>query len=658
MVNPDPEIDWLPTDPTGSRMAAFARYAERATGRDLSGNYHDLWQWSVQDLDAFWGSLWDWGGLPERRDRTVLADRRMPGASWFPGVSVNYAQELLRARDPDQLAVIAITEAGDQREVTWGELIAQVTAVAAYLRSVGVGKGSVVAGYLPNGAEAITAFLATATLGATWAVCGMDYSAGAALARLSQLEPRVLFAAERHTYAGKERDRTDEVVQIVAGLDQLQAVVLLDADPAGRYPVRTEQWGQIRPTPSTPAEFEQVPFDHPLWVLFSSGTTGRPKGILHGHGGVLLEYVKQSLHWDLGPGDRLFWYTTPSWMMWNFQVSLLISGATVVCYEGSPAHPTPDAFWRIAQDVGATVVGTSPAYLESCRKAGVSAIRAGGIKTVGVTGSAFVADTHRWLRSVIGPTPQIVSSSGGTDVVSAFAAGAPMLPTWVGELSGPLLGVDLAGFSPAGEPVIGEVGELVVRASMPSMPVSFWDDPEDRRYRDTYFSMFPGVWRHGDWITVTDRGSVVIHGRSDATLNRNGIRIGTADIYGPVEALPEIAEALVVGVELPDGGYWMPMFVAPVAGGDVDESLRDRIVQAIRAQATARHVPDEIIPVPGILHTKTGKKLEVPIKRLLMGDRLSAVMDVDAVDAPELLDWYAGFAQSRGLEVRSAHRLA
>ncbi len=644
-------------------MAAFARYAERAAGRELSTDYHCLWQWSVQDLDAFWGSLWDWAGLPERQDRTVLADRSMPGASWFPGVMVNYAQELLRARDPDQLAIIAVTETGDRRQLTWGELTAQVATLAAYLRSVGVRKGDVVAGYLPNGAEAITAFMAAATVGATWAVCGMDYSAGAALSRLSQLEPRVLFAAERHTYAGRERDRTGEVTQIVAALDSLQAVVLLDANPTGTYPVPSVPWAQLRSAPAgvpepTDVEFEQVTFDHPLWVLFSSGTTGRPKGIVHGHGGVLLEYVKQSLHWDLGPGDRLFWYTSPSWMMWNFQVSLLISGAAVICYEGSPGHPEPDAFWRIAHEVGATVVGTSPAYLESCRRAGISDIVVGGVKAVGVTGSAFVAKTHHWLRSAIGPGPQIVSSSGGTDVASAFAAGAPMLAVWVGELSGPLLGVDLAAFSPAGVPVIGEVGELVVRAPMPSMPVRFWNDPDDRRFRETYFDLFPGVWRHGDWITVTDRGSIVIHGRSDATLNRNGIRIGTADIYGPVEALPEIAEALVVGIELPDGGYWMPIFVAPTAGIEIDDRLRDRIVQVIRSQATARHVPDEIIPAPGILHTRTGKKLEVPIKRLLMGHQLSAVMDVDGVDAPELLEWYADFARSRGTEVSGSPHLA
>lgn len=637
-------LDWMPRGDGTSRMERFAELASQRTGRDLTASYHDLWKWSVEDLEGFWALVWDVAGLPRRPDGgPVLASARMPGAVWFPDARLNFTGRLLDGRDADGVALVVVGETGDRQDVTWGELRGEVAAFATYLRSVGVEAGNVVVGYLPNGREAVVALLATAALGAVWAVCGLDYSATAALSRFEQLDPVVLVTATRQTYAGRERDRRGEVRAVVEGLPTLRTVVYVGVDDAHEG----VPWAVATADRQAPLPIEDVRFDHPLWVLFSSGTTGKPKGIVHGHGGVVLEYVKQALHWDLGVQERLFWYTTPSWMMWNFSVASLLSGASVVFYDGSPGYPAPASFWTIAAGVEATVVGTSPAYLESCRKAGLDRIGHPALRAVGVTGSAFVSAQHHWLRSVLGPEPQIVSSSGGTDVVSAFAAGAPTLPVWEGELSAPCLGVDLAAFDADGEPVVGEVGELVVRGPMPSMPVRFWGDDDGARYHDAYFDTFDGVWRHGDWITVTGRGSVVIHGRSDATLNRNGIRIGSADIYGPVEGLPEIVEALVVGLERPDGTYWMPMFVVVAADTADDEQLRQRILEAIRSQASSRHLPDEIVVVPGILHTRTGKKLEVPVKQLLMGRPLERVVDAASVDHPELLAWYADFAASR-----------
>jgi acetoacetyl-CoA synthetase len=398
-----------------------------------------------------------------------------------------------------------------------------------------------------------------------------------------------------------------------------------------------------------PFEPVPVPFDHPLWVLFSSGTTGQPKGIVHGHGGVLLEQLKtHALHFDLGPGARFLWYTTPSWMMWNFLVGGLLVGATVVCYDGSPTVPDTGGLWSLAARLGVDTLGTSPAYVAACRKAGVDPSAGNqALVRVGISGSTFPAETFRWLSGQLGPGVQISSISGGTDVVSAFVGTAPNTPVWAGELSARYLGVALEAWDPAGRPVVGEVGELVVTRPMPSMPVGFWADPDGSRYHDAYFAAYPGVWRHGDWITVTERGSVVIHGRSDATLNRHGVRMGSGDIVDPVERLPEVVEALVVGLEADDGGYWMPLFVRLADGVELDEALRERIRDAIRRSASPRHVPDDIIAAPGIPHTRTGKKLEVPVKRLLRGDEASRVLDPGSVDDPSLIGWYADQGRRR-----------
>ncbi|MDT2009574.1 acetoacetate--CoA ligase [Rhodococcus opacus] len=640
----DPQ--WVPTeaDVRDAVITDFAAFVARRHSVTVD-DYRSLWHWSVSEPAAFWQDVWDYFEFRSTTDPgPALADAAMPGAVWFPGATVNYVDHVFRNARPDATAILYAGESMPETAVGWDELRSRVASLAGTLRDHGVGAGDRVVGYLPNIPEAVVAFLATASLGAVWAACGQDYSAPAALDRLGQLEPKALITADGYRFGGKEHDRLGAAAQLRRGLSSLVLTVVvphLDPDAAVDG---TLAWADATGRDEV-LEPVAVPFDHPLWVVFSSGTTGLPKGIVHGHGGVLLEHVKSlALQLDIGREDILFWYTSPSWMMWNFQTAGLLVGATIVCYDGSPSYPTPDALWALVSRLGVTVVGTSPGYVLACDKAGVVPVREhdlSALRAVGVTGSTLPAASSLWLSENVGRHVPVVSITGGTDVVSAFIGGARNVPVWPGELSAPCLGVAVDAFDESGKPVRGEVGELVVTAPMPSMPVSFWNDPVGKRYREAYFDVYPGVWRHGDWITITDRGTVLMHGRSDSTLNRNGIRMGSADIYQVVEKLPEIAEALVVGVDLPDGGYWMPLFVVLSEGVELDEALKQRICGAIREQASPRHVPDDIIVAPGIPHTRTGKKLEVPLKRIFQGADAGRTVDRSAVDDPDLLDWFA-----------------
>ncbi|MFI9510501.1 acetoacetate--CoA ligase [Nocardia sp. NPDC052566] len=635
---------WVPTeaDIAQARVTDFAKFVEARTGV-VAPDYRTLWQWSVDDLAGFWHAIWDYFELGEIAGE-VLASAEMPGARWFPGTKLNYADQVVRQARTDRPAIVHAREDGSLRELSWAELIDGTAAFARTLRSLGVRAGDRVAGFLPNIPEAVIAFLATASIGAVWSACGQDYSPKAALDRLGQLEPTVLVTADGYHFAGKAHDKRADIAELQAGLGSLKATVAISQ--LGLDVPNALGWDEAA-TNTDGALIETVPvdFDHPLWIVFSSGTTGLPKGIMHGHGGVVLEHLKAvGLQSDIGPDDTFFWYTSPSWMMWNFQVSGLLTGATIVCYDGSPTHPELDSLWRIAAQTGATVFGTSPGYVLACIKAGkvpraehdLSALR-----TVGISGSAFPASSALWLGENAGEHVQVSSLSGGTDVVSAFVGGVRTVPAWPGELSAPYLGTALDAFDENGKPVRGEVGELVITKPMPSMPVRFWNDPDGKRYHDAYFDTFPGVWRHGDWITITEHGSTLVHGRSDSTLNRHGIRMGSADIYQSVEQLPEITESLVIGAEQPDGGYWMPLFVVLAPGADLTDELKDRIKATIRAEVSPRHVPDEILVAPGIPHTRTGKKLEIPIKKLVQGADPARVVERSAVDDPALLDWYA-----------------
>ena len=608
-----------------------------------AGDYQALWQWSVSHPARFWRAVWEFFDVPAATgpgdgDSAVLADAVMPGARWFPGVRLNYVEQVLRHRDRPGAAIVGIDEDGTRTAIDWAHLPGRIGAVAAELRRLGVGPGDRVAGYLPDIAEAAIAFLATAAVGAVWSSCGQDYAPAGAAARLGQLSPRVLFSAGGYRLHGTWLDKRPDTADLAAQLPGRPAVMFLDGDT----------YREIVGSPVEP-EVTAVGFDHPLWVLFTSGTTGRPKGIVHGHGGVLLEHLKAAaLHADLGPDDVFFWQTALSWMMWNFRTSGLLCGATVLSYSGHPMHPGADRLWSLLEAEQVTYFGTSPGHLLASRKAGLhpgADHDLSRLRALGSTGSPLPADLYDWARREVGGHIEVSSISGGTDVVTAFAGGTTDVPSRPGELTTRYLGVALAAWSPLREPLIGEVGEMVITAPMPSMPIGFWDDPDGSRYRAAYFDHewadgpAPGIWRHGDWVTVTERGSLIIHGRSDATLNRHGIRMGSADIYEAVEAIDAVTEAFVVGVDGPDGGYWMPLFVTLAEGRTLDRELVDTIRTRIRTVLSPRHVPDEVIAAPGIPHTRTGKKLEVPITAILAG-HAEVSLDPRAIDRPELIDWY------------------
>ncbi|WP_205623008.1 acetoacetate--CoA ligase [Sciscionella marina] len=582
----------------------------------------------------------------DNRAGAPLNETRPQSASWFRGARLNYAAHALRHGESEAIAIVGESEPGTAPvRLTWGEVRRQVAALAATLTEHGIGPGDRVAGYLPNIAEAVIAFLATASVGAIWACCGQDYAVPAAHARLGQLEPAALIVADGYRFNAVVQDRSAAVAQLVSALPGVRLLIAVERIGSGvpgalSWDAATAGDPEFAPLP--------VAFDHPLWVVFSSGSTGIPKGIIHGHGGVLLEqYKTMGLHFDLGAADTFFWFTTPSWMLWNTLVGGLLVGARIVSYDGGP-HIA--ALWDIAERLGVSVLGLSPGYLRTCRQQQLT-VRAGRALTaltcVATTGSALPAATARWLATELGPSVQIASVSGGTDVVTGFVGSAPTIPTRAGEISAPCLGVAVDAYDDNGNSLRGKVGELVITRPMPSMPLGFWRDEDGRRYHETYFSMFPGVWRQGDWITITGHGGVIIHGRSDSTLNRNGVRMGSADIYQVVEQLGEIEGALVLGIEGRTGEYWMPLFVVVRPGTRLDDGLRRRIVEAIRTGASPRHVPDDIIEAPGIPHTRTGKKLEVPLKRLLQGASPASVLDVSATDDPELVDWFIHFAKSR-----------
>lgn len=657
-----PEPLWRPGEDRVARaqVTRFQTWAAERHGApdtvpgDPAASYAALHRWSVDELERFWQAVAQWCDVrfasPYER---VLADRGMPGATWFPGATLNYAEHALRAaEDPDrahQLALLHVDETHEPTPVTWAELRRQVGSLAAELRRLGVRPGDRVSGYLPNIPHAVVALLATAAVGGVWTSCAPDFGARSVLDRFQQVEPVVLFTVDGYHYGGKRHARADVVAELRAELPTVRAVVhiplLGTAAPEGALDWDTLVSADVEPV------FEHVPFDHPLWVLYSSGTTGLPKAIVQSQGGILLEHLKQlALHCDLGPQDRFFWYTSTGWMMWNFLVSGLLVGSTVVLYDGSPGHPDTGAQWRIAERTGATLFGTSAAYVMACRKAGVHPGRdfdLSRVKCVATTGSPLPPDGFRWIHDEVADDMWIASVSGGTDVCSCFAGAVPTLPVHIGELQAPCLGTDLQAWDAHGKPVVDEVGELIVAAPMPSMPIRFWNDPDGTRYRESYFEMFPGAWRHGDWITLTSRGSVIIHGRSDSTLNRQGVRMGSADIYEAVERLPEIRESLVIGAEQPDGGYWMPLFVHLAPGATLDDELLARIKRTIREQLSPRHVPDEVIEVPGIPHTLTGKRIEVPVKRLLQGTPLEKAVNPGSVDNIDLLRFYEDLARTR-----------
>jgi acetoacetyl-CoA synthetase len=612
------------------------------TGRGEFADYHALWSQSVADIAWFWDAVWHFFDIRATTlADTALASAEMPGAQWFPGTTLNYVSEVFRHENDERPALVVAGEDGST-EWSWERLRHETAAFASYLRRLGVKPGDRVVGYMPNIGEAVAAFLGAASVGATWAVCNQDLAVSGVVARLGQLEPTVLVASDGSVYGGKRRDRRAELAEIRAQLPTLKATVLVPRLGSDVEDVTT--WAEVV-AGDVPLEIRHLPFAHPLWVLFSSGTTGTPKGIVHGHGGVLLEHLKYlSLQLDLKPTDRFLWQSSTSWMMWNLLVSGLLVGATVVLYDGSPAYPHTDSLWQVVADHGVTVFGAGAGYLLACAKEEAHPGKdypLEALRAVGSTGSPLPASGFRWVQEGVGRQIPVISMSGGTDVVTAFIGGCPLVPIRAGELNVICLGAAIEAWVDEDRPVSGEAGELVLTKPMPSMPVFFWNDADGEKYRKAYFDKYPGVWCHGDWITVTDRDSVVVHGRSDATLNRGGVRMGSAEIYNAVEGMAEVRDCLVIGVEQDDGGYWMPLFVDLADDVVLDDELRARIVAAIRTSASPRHVPDDVIAVPGIPRTMTGKRLEIPIKRILLGAKPADVVSRSSVDRPDLLDVFA-----------------
>jgi acetoacetyl-CoA synthetase len=640
----EPEVLWTPSAQRTER-ALITRYQEwLEVSRDLHfDDYQQLWQWSVDDLEGFWSSIVEFFEVRfEKPGTRVLGDGAMPGAEWFPGSQISFAEHIFRGKQPDSVALRFASELRSLDSWTWGRLRAETAAIATALRGSGVGPGDRVAAYLPNIPETVASFLACASIGAVWSSAAPEFGARSVIDRFAQIEPKVLLAIDGYRYGGKDFDRRDIVAAIAAEIPSLERTVTLGyLDGSG--------WeeGFLGDASADSLEFTPLPFDHPLWVLYSSGTTGLPKAIVHSQGGMLLEQLKKDLHLDAQAGDRVFWFSTTGWMMWNFLVGVLLSEASIVLYDGNPGYPDMGTLWDLAADTEMTLFGTSAAFIAACMKDGVE-LRSGrdlsALRAVGSTGSPLSPEGFRWVYDQLGSEIWLFSTSGGTDMCTAFVGGVPTLPVYLGEIQARALGASVEAWDPAGVALVDEVGELVITKPMPTMPIYFWGDEDGSRYREAYFEMYPGVWRHGDWIELTSRGTAIIYGRSDSTINRGGVRMGTSEIYRAVLAVDEITDALVVDLPRQGTDGWMPLFVVLREGASLDDSLVGAIRRRVREDCSPRHVPDEIRQIAEVPRTLSGKVLEVPVKRILMGTPVEDAASRESLANPAALDVFVEMA--------------
>ncbi len=645
---------WEPSEEfkENANVSRYMEWLEKEKGLSFD-DYGELWEWSVTELEEFWASIWEYSDVRASKPYTqVLSSREMPGSKWFEGAELNYAEHVFRNAKEDKPAVLHQSELRPLSETRWRELEDKVGALGEGLKGLGVERGDRVVAYLPNVPEALIAFLACASLGAVWSSCSPDFGVGSVVDRFAQIEPKVLLAVDGYRYGGKDFDRTEVAARLQEEIPALEKTIVLPyltEEPDTSALENVVFWDELLSgNEGAELAFEQVPFDHPLWVLYSSGTTGLPKAIVQGHGGILLEHLKKiHLHIDLKPEDRFFWFTTTGWMMWNLLVSGLLAGSTILTYDGNPGYPDMNALWEFAQETAMTCFGTSAGYLTSCMKAGIEPGRnfdLSALKSIGSTGSPLPPEGFDWIYENVKRDLWLFSTSGGTDLCTAFVGGVPLLPVRSGELQARSLGAKVEAYNEEGNSLVDEVGELVITEPMPSMPLYLWNDPEGERLRESYFDKYPGVWRHGDWIKIKPEGSAVIYGRSDSTINRGGVRMGTSEIYRAVDTVEEVRDSLVIDIHKQNGEAYMPLFVVLEEGAELDEDLEGKINKSIRETTSPRHVPDEIQAVPDVPRTLNGKKLEVPVKKILAGTPPEEAVSKDSLSNPDSLDTFVELA--------------